>query len=258
MCNEKKRKNLKILTIIMVSTIALFGITNIQLAQKSDRLTDGFKSSTSDMIMILIDANHNKTIRKIKSKVLEGKDGDMSLMEFLTPADVKGTKMLTYEHINKDDDQWMYLPALKRVKRISSRNKSGSFMGSEFSYEDTANSSWEKYNYAEKLEKVQLDGKQYYKGIRYPKDKNSGYSKQITYIGVKDFLVYKVEYYDRKKELLKTAIFSGWKKLDGVYINSEIVMTNHQNSKKTILQWDNKKIKLNLNKRDFSKRKLKL
>jgi len=142
----------------------------------------------------------------MNSKTLEGENGDKSLIIFLTPADVKGTKMLTHEHINKDDNQWMYLPALRRVKRIASRNKSGSFMGSEFSYEDTANASWEKYTYKNDLEEVEFNGIKCYKGTRIPKDKNSGYSKQITYIDATTFLVSKIDYFDRKKELLKTAL----------------------------------------------------
>jgi len=247
----------KILSTLTLGAISLFAIGNIELAKKSDALSDGFQSSTSNMTMTLINSAKQKTIRQMSSKTLEGQNGDMSLMVFLTPADVKGTKMLTHEHINKDDDQWMYLPALKRVKRIASRNKSGSFMGSEFSYEDTSNNSWEKYTYKGAVQEVSIEGKRYFKGTRIPKDKNSGYSKQITYSDVNTYLIYKIEYYDRKNELLKTAIFKKWNKLDGVYLMGEIVMTNHQNSKKTILSWTNQKIKLNLKKKDFSKRKLK-
>ena len=248
---------MKKIILIAMSAISLFAITNIELAKKSDAVSDGFVSSTSNMTMKLINSAKQETIRKMASKTLEGQKGDMSLMIFLTPADVKGTKMLTHEHLNKDDDQWMFLPALKRVKRIASRNKSGSFMGSEFSYEDTSNNSWEKYTYLDDLKEVMFNGTKHYKGTRVPKDKNSGYSKQVTYIDANTFLVSKVDYYDRKKELLKTAIFSKWTKIDGVYLMSKIIMTNHQNSKKTILSWTNQKIKVGLGKKDFSKRKLK-
>ena len=247
----------KIVVSLFLSSLFLLGITNEELAKKSDILTDGFQSSTSTMTMTLINARGQEISREMSSKVLEGENGDKSLMVFLSPADVKGTKMLTYEHLNKDDDQWMYLPALKRIKRIASRNKSGSFMGSEFSYEDTANNSWEKYTYVGELEKVMLKSKMYYKGMRVPKDKNSGYSKQITYIDVETLLLYKIDYYDRKKELLKSAIFSNWHKIDDVYLMNEIIMTNHQNRKKTILKWSNQKIKIGLTKKDFSKRKIK-
>jgi hypothetical protein len=247
----------KILLLTAITTVSLFALTSIELAQKSDEVTDGFISSSSTMTMTLINKAKQKTVRQMSSKILEGKNGDKSLMVFLTPADVKGTKMLTHEHINKDDDQWMFLPALKRVKRIASRNKSGSFMGSEFSYEDTANNSWEKYTYTDELKEIMIDGKKHYISTRIPKDKNSGYSKQVTTINATTFLVSKVDYYDRKKELLKTALFTKWNKIDEVYMSSEIVMTNHQNRKETILQWSDQKIKAGFSKKDFSKRKLK-
>ena len=127
---------------IVALSVSIFAITNIEVAKRSDSISDGFISSTSNMSMTLINASGQKTVREMKIKTLEGENGDMSLIEFLTPSDVKGTKMLTHEKLNKDDDQWIYLPALKRVKRISSRNKSGSFMGSEFSYEDIANTNY--------------------------------------------------------------------------------------------------------------------
>ena len=130
-------------------------------------------------------------------------------------------------------------------------------MGSEFSYEDTANNSWEKYTYEDKLEEVIFDNIKCYKGARYPKDKYSGYTKQITWIEKDTHLIKRVDYYDRKKELFKTAIFTRWNKIDGIYIMGEIIMTNYQNSKKTILSWSNQKIKAGLNNKDFSKRKLK-
>lgn len=248
---------MKNILLVILSVINLFALTNIELAKKNDSVTSGFISSSANMTMTLINAKEQKTVRQMRSKTLEGENGDMTLLEFLTPADVKGTKMLTHEHINKDDDQWMYLPALKRVKRIASRNKSGSFMGSEFSYEDTANNSWKKYTYKDDLKEVLLYGKKHYKGTRIPKDRHSGYSKQITYIDDATLLVSKVEYYDRKFELLKTALFTKYIQIDNIYLINEIKMTNHQNGKKTILKWNNQKIKLNLSKKDFSKRKLK-
>jgi hypothetical protein len=247
----------KILLIVHISSIFLYAITNEEIAIKSYKITSGYKSSKSNMTMTLINARDQKTIRQMYSQSLENENGDKSLLTFLTPADVKGTKMLTHEYINKDDDQWMYLPALKRIKRIASRNKSGSFMGSEFSYEDTTNPNYKKFKYDNKIEIVILDGVEYYKGIRYPKDKYSGYSKQITYIDKQSFLVKKVEYYDRKKEHFKTAIFTKYEKIQDVWMMREIIMTNHQNSKSTILNWSNIKIKLNLTAKDFTKRKLK-
>lgn len=247
----------KILLSLLVSGVTLFALTNSEVAKKADEATDGFVSQTSTMKMTLINARGQTSTREIEGKILEGTNGDKSLMIFLTPADVKGTKMLTHEKLNKDDDQWLYLPALKRVKRIASRNKSGSFMGSEFSYEDIANAKYQEYTYDDKLEDSKANGKACYKGIRVPKDKNSGYTKQICWVDKKDFLVQKIEYYDRKSELLKTATFSNYTNHSGVWIIGKIHMVNHQNSKETTLQWNNIQTNVGLKDSDFSKRKLK-
>ena len=240
--------------LLLLITVNLFAYTPLELAKQYDKITSGFKSSIATMTMILINEAGQKIERKLTIKTLEGKkDEDKTLLTFLTPADIKGTKLLTYNHLKKSDSQWIYLPALKRTKRISSSNKSGSFMGSEFSYEDIANNSYKKYSYNDTIEvKNNL-----FKTIRVPKDRNSGYSKQIVYQDKKSFLVKKIEYYDRKKELLKTAIFDDYKKIKAVWRVGKMSMTNHQNGKKTILIWKDEKIKTGLKDRNFHKRVLK-
>ncbi|MCK5812618.1 MAG: outer membrane lipoprotein-sorting protein, partial [Cocleimonas sp.] len=103
----------------------------LRIATEADNSDLGFGDTTADMMMTLKNRAGQTSTRKISSKVLEVKgDGDKSLSLFDTPADVKGTSMLTFSHGLNPDDQWLYLPALKRVKRINSRNKSGPFMGS--------------------------------------------------------------------------------------------------------------------------------
>jgi hypothetical protein len=232
----------------------VFALNYAEVAQKSEDAMSGFEDSISKMEMTLINGSGQKKIRTMKMKVLEGKDEDKSLMEFLTPADVKGTKFLNYEHVQKDDDQWLYLPALKRVKRIASRNKSGSFMGSEFAYEDLSAFNAQKYIYQEKEAPI-VDG--LYVVESKPKSKYSGYTKLISYIDPKTFLIQKIEYYDRKHELLKTALFSEYKKFDTLYRIGKIVMKNIQNDKTTILVWSQEKIKNGLKEKDFHKRYLK-
>jgi len=233
-----------------------FALTNYEVALKSEKVMSGFEDSISKMQMTLINARGQKKVRTMQMKVLEGKDEDKSLMEFLTPPDVKGTKFLNYEHIDRDDDQWLYLPALKRVKRIASKNKSGSFMGSEFAYEDLSAFNVKKYKYTGEAEEVVVDGKEMYKIYSTPISKYSGYTKLISWVDKKTFLVQKIEYYDRKKQLLKTAFFSQYKNFDGIYRIGKIVMKNVQNDKTTILVWEDEKIKNGLKPKDFHKRYL--
>ena len=247
----------KIVLASIVMTGTLFAMSGLEIAKKADEVTSGFESSISTMQMIMINSAGQKTVRDMRGKTLEKEGGDKSLMEFLSPADVKGTKLLTYQHVNKDDDQWLYLPALKRIKRISSRNKTGSFMGSEFSYEDISAQEVEKYTYPGETQEVPCGDKTCYKGERIPKDKLSGYTKQITWIDKENFLVQKVEYFDRKKALIKTAIFSDYKKIDGIWRVGKIDMKNHQNDKETILIWVDDKVKAGLSDKQFNKRVLK-
>jgi len=178
-------------------------------------------------------------------------------MEFLSPADVKGTKFLSYTHVSRDDDQWLYLPALKRVKRIASKNKSGSFMGSEFSYEDLSAFNVDKYTYEGDAVEVTLEGKKLLKAVSHPVSKYSGYTKLISFIDPSSFLVQSVEYYDRKGEFLKRATFKGYKKVKGIWRVGAISMNNLQNDKATHLVWKKEKIKTGLKEKHFHKRVLK-
>jgi outer membrane lipoprotein-sorting protein len=198
---------LKTLLSLLIS-LNLFALSNQEVANKCEAVMNGFKDSSSHMKMTLINANNQKRTRQMKMILLEKESGNKSLMTFLSPADVKGTKFLNYEHINKDDDQWLYLPALKRVKRIASKNKSGSFMGSEFSYEDLSSFSAKKYTFSGEAKEETIDNIKYYINERIPVSKNSGYTKQISWVDAKTFLIKKVDYYDRKRELLKTAVLT--------------------------------------------------
>ncbi len=131
-------------------------------------------------------------------------------------------------------------------------------MASEFSYEDIASQNYKNYEYGkEDAEKIVKNGVEYFKVTRVPKDKNSGYSKQIVYVNTKTYLVSFGEYYDRQERLLKNIFFTDYKKIDGVYRVGKISIVNVQNSKSTTLVWDEDKIDVGLKEREFSKRSLK-
>ena len=175
------------------------------IAKEANLRDEGFGDFTAKMIMILRNRHGQESRRDIRLRTLEVEnDGDKSLTIFDTPKDIKGTAFLNFTHKVDDDDQWLYLPALKRVKRISSSNKSGSFMGSEFSYEDISSQEVEKYTYRW-IRDVIYDGKDCFVVEFYPVDrKNSGYTKQITWFDKQEYRVLKVEYYDKKESHLKT------------------------------------------------------
>lgn len=249
---------MKKIAFIFLICPALFALTPLEIAQKAKEATDGYGSSQTTMQMILIDINKNRSVREIQSYSQEGLSGkgDKSLIEFNKPLDVKGVKFLTHEKISSNNDQWLYLPALKRVKRINSSNKSGSFMGSEFSYEDISSREPTKYTYSKEAKEVNLEGKTVYMYERYPKDENSGYTKQILWVEKNHFLIVKIDFFDRKKELLKTGVYKWNEKTGTTYRAKEITMNNHQNKKGTILKYLDDKIHLNLDESLFTKRML--
>lgn len=228
-----------------------------RIAKENEKYNTGFRGETSVLEMILINAHGDKTIRKMKSFIKERKsEGDLSLNEFLWPADVKGTKLLTHAFKEKSDDQWLYMPAIKRVKRISSRNKSGSFMGSEFSYEDMGSQEPEKFNY-KYIAKGKYKGRPVHKIERVPKDKYSSYSKQHIYDDVERKIVLKIEYFDKKGELLKVAEFSKVKKLyKDMYRALKIHMKNVQTKKESILTWKKRKLGVKVSKSKFQSTKM--
>ncbi len=252
----------KIVLVKLLIGSMLFAITPIEISQNVKKNSDGYGSAKSTLEMILIDQAKNRAKRVIKTMSYEntknnGKDGDKSLIEFISPFDVKGTKFLSHEKINKNNNQWLYLPALKRIKRINSKSKSGSFMGSEFSYEDISSREISKYNYSKEAKELKVNGVDCFVYERYPKDKNSGYSKQVIYVDKNSFVTIKAEFYDKKKELLKTAIYENYKKIGKVYRVGKITMTNHQNNKATIIKYLKDEINLDLKEKLFSKRYLK-
>ncbi len=231
----------------------------LAIAKKADARDNGFADFTADMEMILRNRHGQESIRKIRIRTLEVKDdGDKSLTIFDSPRDVKGTALLTFTHKVGDDDQWLYLPALKRVKRIASRNKSGSFMGSEFAYEDIASQEVEKYTY-KYLEDVVYEGHDCTRVESYPVDAaNSGYTRMVSWRDKDEYRLWKVEYYDRKSSHLKTLTFDQYNKyLDRYWRPHLMHMVNHQNGKSTELRWHNFKFATGLKDSDFNKNSLK-
>jgi outer membrane lipoprotein-sorting protein len=256
---------IKIALPIAISVFALNAMAEtpeqkgLRIAKEADARDLGFGDSTASMTMTLKNRAGQTSTRKIRSKVLEVRgDGDKSLSLFDTPADVKGTSMLTFSHGLKADDQWLYLPALKRVKRINSRNKSGPFMGSEFAFEDLGSQEIEKFKYKYLREEPCGKGWKCHVMERTPAYKYSGYSKQIGWMDTKEYRPIKVEFYDRKGSKMKTLVSSGYKQYLGKYWRPSVMsMQNHLTGKSTILQWSNYKFRTGLSKRDFSKNALK-
>ena len=227
----------------------------LEIAKAAEKADTGFKSSTVNIKMTLKNKNGQTSERLLTTKTFElTADGDKSLIVFNSPRDVKGTATLTFTHKKGSDDQWLFLPSIKRVKRISSNNKSGPFVGSEFAYEDLSSQEVEKYAYKFVAEKgnlllVEQD----------PVDPKSGYTRRlVTYNKDKGYRIEKVEFYDRKNSLLKTLIYSDYKVYKGKFWRAGTFnMVNHQTNKETKLEFNDYNFEINLTEEDFSQVALK-
>lgn len=249
--------------VLTLMAFSIIGIANAQspeergleIAKAAEQADLGFNSSTVDLKMTLKNKNGQTSERDLITKTLElTEDGDQSLIVFNSPKDVKGTATLTYTHKVGSDDQWLFLPSIKRVKRISSNNKSGPFVGSEFAYEDLSSQEVEKYSYKFIEEKGDLLVVE-----QDPVDPKSGYTRRlVTYNKNKGYRMEKVEFYDRKNSLLKTLTYSDYKLYKNKFWRAGTYnMVNHQSNKETLLKFSNYNFDVNFSSEDFTQVALK-
>ena len=230
----------------------------LAIAREASARADGFDNFTASQTMVLRNKQGQESRRRLRVKVMEvDGDGDRSMFVFDQPRDVKGTALLVHAHRDGADDQWLYLPALKRVKRISSSNRSGSFMGSEFAYEDMSTPEVEKFTYRY-LRDEPCGGATCTVSERVPTDRKSGYSRQLVWRDRDELRVQKVEYYDRKDAHLKTLTLGSYERyLDRYWQAGEMTMVNHLTGKSTVLTWTDFRFRTELDARDFTRTGLK-
>ena len=251
-----------LLPLILLLPLALQAATpaqrGLEIATEVDRHDTGWHDFQARMTMLLRNKQGEESLRHMHTQSLEtANDGDKTLIVFDQPPDVKGTALLSFSHKTGADDQWLYLPALKRVKRIASKNKSGPFMGSEFAYEDLASQEIEKYDY-KYLQDEKLDGRESFLIERDPVDPDSGYSYQQVWIEKERYIPLRIEFYDRKRSLLKTLVFRGYRQyLDRYWRADEMFVQNHQTGKSTLLTWQEYRFQTGLKEQDFNKNSLK-
>lgn len=230
----------------------------LAIVQEADKRDLGWTDAKAELKMTLRNKQGGESARSLRIDTLEVHgDGDKSLSVFDSPKDIKGTAFLSYTHSLVPDDQWLYLPALKRVKRIASANKSGPFVGSEFAYEDLTSQEVDKYTY-KWLRDEPLDGRECFVIEAYPVYENSGYTRQVVWLDKAMYQPLKIDYYDRKNALLKSLVSSDWKQyLETYWRPGQMNMQNHQTDKSTELEWSDYQFKVGLDERDFDRDTLK-
>ena len=211
-------------------------MTGKQIVEKiRDRVTA--KTQIMQVKMTIADKRGDERVRTIFNRMKEYPEGGKSVISFVKPDDVKGTKFLIKENKTGDDDQFLYMPALKKVRRISSSQKSGSFMGSDFSYADMQSQDPEDGEHTN-LGQETLDGVTVYKVQSIPKDgSDAEYSKVIYWVRADDFIPVKGEFYDKRGDLLKVLTVTKIEKdATGRMIPKDTLMKNVQKGSSTRLE----------------------
>ncbi|MCP4600806.1 MAG: outer membrane lipoprotein-sorting protein [Proteobacteria bacterium] len=192
--------------------------------------------------MEIYNAKGEKRVRKIAmvTKLVDKGETEKRLIRFLSPADVKGTGLLTYDYERENDDMWLYLPALRKTRRLISKEKSKSFMGSEFSYGDMNTPILENFNYRI-LKNEERNGTDCYVIEVLPKNddiaEEDGYCKKVIWVGKKDYVIRKAMYYDLEDNLLKEMTAKNIKLVDTKkkrYRAMYMEMVNKQNGRRSV------------------------
>jgi len=203
---------------------------------KVDRRPDGTDRKFI-LEMTLINKRNRKRVRTVLSYSKDyGKD-KKTIMYFEKPADVKGTGFLSieYDEPSKEDDRWLYLPALKKVRRISGSSKNDYFMGTDFTYDDMGDRSVDEDTHQLLREEV-VDGYPCWVVESVPKDKSYMYSKKINWIRKDSLIAFIVEFYDQRGTLIKTLTAPVQEKVNGFWTALKMVMDNTSKEHKTLLE----------------------
>jgi len=241
----------------MLTGLAYGEMSGFEIMKKVDDRDDGeTRKSTAEMI--LISKTGKQRVRETVSISKDVPEGTKTISTFLKPADVEGTSFLqyTYDELGKDDDQWLYLPSLKKVRRITASNKGDYFMGTEFTYDDMGDRKPEEDDH--KLVGTEaINNRQCYKVVSIPKEEDYMYGKKVQWIDKETYLPLKVEFYDEDQELLKIMTASDPVMIDNIWVTKEYEMKNIQKGRSTVIK--TKDIKFNLPVEDsmFTKRMLK-
>ncbi|MFT7432532.1 MAG: hypothetical protein ACI9TY_000144 [Alphaproteobacteria bacterium] len=231
------------------------------IVKEADDRDFGFGGYEVSALMELKNAHGQTSTRQMRNRIFEMADasvGDKSMIIFDMPHDIRGSAFLTFSKILEADDQWMYLPKIGKVKRISSKNKSGPFMGSEFAYEDISSPEVGKFTYKYLGKEACDNGMECLMVERYPLYEHSGYTKEIVWYDTNEFRFWRVDSYDRKGALMKTMNIDGYKQYLNKYWRADVYeINNHQTKKSTILTWDNYDFKTGFKENDFRKSDLK-
>lgn len=223
----------------------------LSIAREVDRRTGDYEDYEARLTMVLVSRDGKERVREMEVSALASGDGERTLLVFQSPRDLAGTALLSHSQVGASDDQWLYLPSMKRVKRIAAAKQSGSFMGSEFAYEDISSQEVGNFTYHYEGES-RIGDTEVYVVERFPVDENSGYSRQRVYVERSDYLPLRIEYLDARGEHFKTLTLTDYEQRGTYWRAGSMTMENHQTEAVTRLEWSDFRFDVGLNERRFT------
>lgn len=223
-----------------------------QLAADAYRQLTGYGDATARLTIIVGNGRDEERRRSVRWRSIEPRGGgERTLVVFEEPRDVRGTALLTVTRPGAEDEQWLYLPAMNRVKRIASHSRSGSFMGTEFSYEDIALPDVGRYRHRW-IGEDSLEGVAAWRVERLALDPASQYGRQVVWIDRDHHRLLRIDFFDRNDQPLKTLRFVGYRLYGERYWRpDELRMVNHRTGATTVIEWRDYRFRMGLAERDF-------
>ncbi len=259
-----KVKRLLLATLLATITLPAMAEMNAREIIQAVNDRDDGDNRIADMTMLLIDKHGNERRRAMRSFDKDKGEDKQRIMFFLEPADVADTGFLTYDYDDPsvDDDQWLYLPALRKVKRIASSDKSGSFMGSDFNYSDMTRRDVDAYDFTIKKE-MEVHGAMTWLIEAVPKSQDeieeTGYKKSLLFVRQDNFIVIRAVHWTAEGNRLKYFDVPGLEPIDGVWTVTRMSMTTKQGKTtlhRTELGFDNIRYNQDLDEAMFTTRRL--
>ena len=245
--------NTLIITILISCTVTAQNPKDIS-RKSADAIALGSMEMTTTLK--IMDAKGNTRSRTLNMASKKFGDVTKMMMIFTDPADVKGTSILIFDYEDRADEMWIYMPALKKTRRVVSNEKGKNFMGSEFTNADMSKPNIDDFDY-KIISSENINGRACHVIEATPVSKeatlSNGFSKKVSYIDKDNFLCYKIEYYDLKNKLLKTQIIGDYRPVEGGnYFYYEMEMKNEQNGRKSVLKTDKFKAQSQMSEAQFS------
>lgn len=229
-----------LMVLVLVPSCSLYALSAQEIMQKAEDRNDG-ETAIADTVMILVDRKNNQRVRQMKRFDKDFGGDSRSIIFFKSPADVRNTSFLSFDWNDdaKEDDSWLYLPALKKVKRIASKDKSGAFMGSDFTYADIAGLNIDDWEYQFDKNPVQLvESKEVWVIIGKPAKKKlakvikeTGYLKAKVWVRKDNFMVVKGKFWEKKGKKIKYLTVNEIRKVEGIWTSFEVRMITTRRGK---------------------------